>query len=218
MKNINTIILVILCVAVAGLYIMHFTSGSTSETKNDTNMTVRSSLSIDSLPIAYVNVDSLLVNYKYAKDLNEVLLKKQEKSRKEVSSKELQLRSDYAAYAKKVEVYQNKMATGQILTKETKDKEESVLMQEQNRISKKDQDLKELDRRLSQELFVEQQKMNAQLRDSINAFFVIYNKDKHYKVIFSDTGNDNIFYAEDYLNITDDVVDELNKRYKGDKK
>ena len=218
MKNINTIILVILCVAVAGLYIMHFTSGSTSETKNDTNMTVRSSLSIDSLPIAYVNVDSLLVDYKYAKDLNEVLLKKQEKSRKEVSSKELQLRSDYAAYAKKVEVYQNKMATGQILTKETKDKEESVLMQEQNRISKKDQDLKELDRRLSQELFVEQQKMNAQLRDSINAFFVIYNKDKHYKVIFSDTGNDNIFYAEDYLNITDDVVDELNKRYKGDKK
>ncbi|MCK9156785.1 MAG: OmpH family outer membrane protein [Paludibacteraceae bacterium] len=213
MKNINTIILAILCVAVAGLYVLYFTSGKKVEAVADKNASVRTSLSIDSLPIAYVNVDSLLVNYKYAKDLNAVLLKKQEKSRAEVSSKELQLRSDYAAYAKKVEAYQNKMATGQILTKETKDKEESVLVQEQNRIAKKDQDLKELDRRLSQELFAEQQKMNSQLRDSINAFFKTYNQDKRYKVIFSDTGNDNIFFAEDYLNITDDVVEELNKRY-----
>ena len=34
-------------------------------------------------PVAYVNVDSLLLEYDFAKQLNEVLLKKQEKSRRD---------------------------------------------------------------------------------------------------------------------------------------
>lgn len=213
MKNINTIFLAVLCVAVGILYVLHFSSDKCKASSAPVSTVVASSVSIDSFPIAYVNVDTLLLTYQYAKDLNESLLKKQEKSRKEFNDKEARMRTEYAAYLKMVEDYQKKLATGQILTQETKEKEEAVLYKEQSRLEKKQKELKDLDQRLNQELFLEQQKLNSQLRDTINAFFAIYNQDKRYKMILCDTGNDNIFFAEDYLNITKDVVDALNKKY-----
>ncbi len=201
MKHFNTIILFVLCIAVIGLYIIHFSSsGNTpAETALQENTPTSATLS-DSFPVAYVSVDSLLVNYLFAKEMNEVLLKKQEKYHNDISRKQQQLQEDAMAFQKKYE-------SGGFLTRES-------LEQEQSRLMKKEQELQNLDRRFSQELFAEQQKINTQLRDSIDAFFKLYNQDKHYKVIFSNTANDNIFYAEDYLNITDDVIEQLNARYK----
>ncbi|MBP5457855.1 MAG: OmpH family outer membrane protein [Paludibacteraceae bacterium] len=218
MKNVNTIILAVLCVAVGILYVLHFSSSKCDHSSTQASTSDKQSVSIDSFPIAYVNVDTLLMTYQYAKDLNESLLKKQEKSRKELAEKDARIRADYAAYLKMVEAYKNKIATGQILTQETKEKEEAVLIKEETRLNKKNQELKDLDQRLNQELFLEQQKLNSQLRDTINAFFSIYNQDKRYKMIFCDTGNDNIFFAEDYLNITSEVVEALNKQYKPEQK
>ena len=214
MKNVNTIILAVLCVAVGILYVLHFSSNKCDVQSQQTASTEKQTVSIDSFPIAYVNVDTLLMTYQYAKDLNESLLKKQEKSRKELAEKDARIRADSTAYLKMVEAYKNKIATGQILTQETKEKEEAILIKEETRLNKKNQELKDLDQRLNQELFLEQQKLNSQLRDTINAFFAIYNQDKRYKMIFCDTGNDNIFFAEDYLNITGEVVEALNKQYK----
>ena len=214
MKNVNTIILAVLCVAVGILYVLHFSSNKCDVQSQQTASTEKQTVSIDSFPIAYVNVDTLLMTYQYAKDLNESLLKKQEKSRKELAEKDARIRADYTAYLKMVEASKNKIATGQILTQETKEKEEAILIKEETRLNKKNQELKDLDQRLNQELFLEQQKLNSQLRDTINAFFAIYNQDKRYKMIFCDTGNDNIFFAEDYLNITGEVVEALNKQYK----
>lgn len=216
MKSVNSAILAVLCVAVGILYVLHFSCRKCESTPSKTSSPAANctAVSMDSFPIAYVNVDTLLLTYQYAKDLNESLLKKQEKLRKELAEKDARIRADYAAYLKMVEAYKNKLATGQILTQETKEKEEGALIKEETRLNKKNQELKELDQRLNQELFLEQQKLNSQLRDTINAFFSIYNQDKRYKMIFCDTGNDNIFFAEEYLNITTDVVEALNEQYK----
>ncbi len=201
MKHFNTIALSVLCIAVIILYIIHFSSCEKTPQKavSQKNNPANSSLP-DSFPIAYVNVDTLLLNYQFAKEVNEELLKKQEKFRNDISRKQQQLQQDAISFQKKYE-------SGGFLTKES-------FEQEQTRLMKKEQDLQEMDRRLTQELYAEQQKMNSQLRDTINTFFKLYNQDKHYKLIFSDTGNDNIFYAEDYLNITGDVIEQLNSRYK----
>jgi len=201
MKHFNTIALSVLCIAVVILYILHFSSqGKTPcETVLQKNNPAKISLS-DSFPIAYVNVDTLLMNYQFAKEVNEELLKKQEKFRNDISHKQQQLQQDAMAFQQKYE-------SGGFLTKES-------FEQEQTRLMKKEQELQNMDRRFTQELFAEQQKMNSQLRDTINTFFKLYNQDKHYKIIFSDTGNDNIFYAEDHLNITSDVIEQLNARYK----
>lgn len=219
MKHLNTILIVVLGIIVIALHAKDC-SGKSESCKNSGNATTDSTKPGEPqdqdnvFPIAYVNVDSLLTNYQYAKDLNEELTKKQNSARESFQKKELQLRSDYAEYQKLIAAYQEKMQTGQILTQETKDKEEGVIKQKQYVIEKKENELKDLDRRLTQDLMADQQKLNSQLRDSINAFFAVYNQDKRYKMILCNTDKDNILYAEDYLNITEDVVKELNKRYK----
>ena len=201
MKHFNTIALSVLCIAVIVLYILHFStckntaSGEVSKKNNPAKISLP-----DSFPIAYVNVDSLLMNYLFAKEVNEELLKKQERFRSDISHKQQQLQQEAVTFQKKYE-------SGGFLTKES-------FEQEQTRLMKKEQELQDMDRRLTQELYAEQQKMNSQLRDTINTFFKYFNQDRHYKIIFSDTGNDNILYAEDYLNITDEVLEQLNERYK----
>ena len=200
MKHFNTIALSVLCIAVVILYILHFSSqGKTPcETVLQKNNPAKISLS-DSFPIAYVNVDTLLMNYLFAKEMNEELLKKQERFHSNISRRQQELQQDAIAFQRKYE------SGG--FTKET-------FEQEQARLMKKEQELQDMDRRLTQELYMEQQKMNSRLRDTINNFFKHYNQDKHYKIILSDTQGDNILYAKDNLNITSDVLEQLNARYR----
>ena len=85
--------------------------------------------------------------------------------------------------------------------------------QEYQRIQKQMQDLQVLQQKLSEELAAENQKNILQLRDSINSFLQIYNKDKGYDLIISNSGFDNLLYGNPAYNITDEIVEGLNKRY-----
>ncbi len=208
MKNFNTIALAILALAVVGLYVLHFTGKGEKQVEVEcANLVADSAIvetPVDSLsnsfPVAYINVDSFLLNYEYAKKLNETLLKKQEKSRKELVSAQQKLQAE-------LEVFQQKYQAGGFLSKES-------FEQEQNRLFKKDQELQTLEQRLAQDLITEQQKVNMRLRDSINSFFEFFNADKRYKLILSNTDADNILYAEPMLNITSEVVFVMNQRYR----
>ena len=77
------------------------------------------------------------------------------------------------------------------------------------------QDLQALQEKLSKDLADENQKNSLQLRDSINSFLKIYNQDKGYSLIISNTGFDNLLYADPAYNITQEIVDGLNARYSG---
>lgn len=208
MKNFNTITLAILALAVVGLYVLHFTGKGEKQVEVECATLVADSAIVEtpvdslsnSFPVAYINVDSFLLNYEYAKKLNETLLKKQEKSRKELVSAQQKLQAE-------LEVFQQKYQAGGFLSKES-------FEQEQNRLFKKDQELQTLEQRLAQDLITEQQKMNMRLRDSINSFFEFFNADKRYKLILSNTDADNILYAEPMLNITSEVVFVMNQRYR----
>ena len=85
--------------------------------------------------------------------------------------------------------------------------------QEYNRIAKLEQDLQQLSNQLQSELMQENEKNSLQLRDSINAFLKEYNKTKGYSLIISNTGFDNLLYADSIYNITREIVDGLNARY-----
>ena len=67
MKNINYVINGVLAVAVIILFVMQF-SGKKESTVTPAFTTEGDSTNL--LPVAYVNVDSLLSNYNYSKDLN----------------------------------------------------------------------------------------------------------------------------------------------------
>jgi len=78
---------------------------------------------------------------------------------------------------------------------------------------RKEQDLQQLNAKLSQELMDVQQKVSEQLRDSINIFLKEYNKDKKFELILSNTSSDNILIANDAYDITKEVTEALNSRY-----
>ena len=83
----------------------------------------------------------------------------------------------------------------------------------QSAIERQQRDLQELQARLENELANETQKFNMALRDSLNNFLNSYNKDKKYDMILSKSG-DNILFANKKFDITQDVINGLNKRYK----
>lgn len=201
MKNLSLIFNGILALAVIALFIIVFTKGASTST-NGTAFT-KEQIKSGKLPIAYVNVDSLLSNYQFAKDANESLIRKQEDSRLNINTKARQLQVEMGEFQKKLEA-------NAFLSRERAE-------QEQARLVRRQQELQELDGKLSQQIMQVQQKMSEQLRDTINAFLKEYNKDKKYEMIFSNTSSDNILYADKGYDITAEITKLLNERFKSKK-
>ncbi|HLP04041.1 MAG TPA: OmpH family outer membrane protein [Paludibacter sp.] len=194
MKNVSLILNAILAVAVIVLFILVLGGKQTTEAKHE----VAGKIAQGKLPIAYINVDSLLLNYQFAKEANESLIKKQEDSRLTINMNARQLQSEMAEFQRKLE-------NNAFLSRDRAE-------QEQLRLQKKQQELQELDGRLSKQLLQVQQKMNEQLRDTINAFMKDFNKNHKYEMIISNTSNDNVLYASKGYDITEEVTKLLNER------
>lgn len=186
--------------AIAAFLLLAITTNCTEKKGEQTTIPVAAAENTtDRLPVAYINIDSLLVNYNYAKDLNEALLRKQENSRASINQRGSSLQREVADF-------QNKVKNNAFLT-------EQRAQQEANRLQKQEADLNEYSQRLNNELMIEQQKMNAQLNDTIHKFLKEYNAKKKYEIIFSNTMGDNILIADPKYDITNEVLEELNKRY-----
>ena len=196
MKNVSLIMNAVLAVAVVILFVLVL--GNKNQQPNKEASVLNDSLFSATLPIAYINIDSLLLNYQFAKDANEVLIKKEEDSRLTLNTKARQLQSE-------ANEFQRKLDNHAFLSRERAESEQTRLLQKQ-------QELQELEAKLTQELYIEQQKVNERLRDTITLFLEQYNKNK-YEIIFSNTGNDNIMHSSKKYDITREVVDLLNKRF-----
>ena len=159
--------------------------------------------SVPALKIAYIEIDTLLTNYKLWIHLNEEMIRKEENIRATLNEKMTSLQADYEEFERKLN--NNAFAT--------RERAES----EQNRILKKRQELEELQERLSSELAIESNKNNILFRDSINSFVQEYNKTHGYNIILSRLG-DNILYIDYAMNITQEIIDGLNARYDAKKK
>lgn len=196
MKN-NYVISGVLAAALIVLYILHFTSKS----KNSTGGVQYEFSAGDSvaLPIAYINVDSLLMNYNYAKDLNEALMRMEESSRASLTQKERQVEAA-------AQEFQRKLQNNAFLTQKRAE-------EEQSRIQKMGDEYQRMAQQLGNELGLEQQKLNIQLSDSISSALEDFNKNKNFEIIMSNTASDNILLAHPKYDITSEVIVFLNKRY-----
>ena len=139
------------------------------------------------LKIAYVEVDSIMTQYTFAKEYSSILEKKGQ-----------QLQAAAANFQQKIQ--QNAY---------TREQAEAI----QAGLQKQNNDLQGLQQRLSNEFAAEQEKYNKALHDSIANYLARYNKDKKYSIIFSKSG-DNLLYADKAYDITNEVISGLNKAYK----
>ena len=151
------------------------------------------------MKIAFVEVDSLMTQYNFAKDYSVTLQKKSNNARNTLTQKSNELQAA-------VNNFQQKLQNNGFTSRE---QAQSV----QSGIERRQRDLQELQARLENELANETQKFNEALRDSLNNFLASYNKDKKFDLILSKAG-DNILYADRKYDITKDIINGLNKRYK----
>ena len=147
--------------------------------------------------IAYVEVDSLMTQYDFAKDYSVTLQKKSNNARNTLTQKGNALQAA-------VNNFQQKINNNGFQSREQAAGVQAALERQQR-------DLQELQARLETELASETAKFNEALRDSLQNFLKDYNKDKNYDLILSKAG-DNILFKK--FDITQDVINGLNKRYK----
>ncbi|MDR3308554.1 MAG: OmpH family outer membrane protein [Tannerella sp.] len=152
----------------------------------------------NTLPIAYVDMDSLLSYYSYSIDLNEQLMKKYENVRATMTEKQRKFEVEATDFQRKVE-------TNSFLSQER-------AKSEQQRLLSKQEELRRLDAEQTQKLSDEQARMNEDLRSTIIKNVSIFNKDKGYQLIMGKIG-ENILYSNRSFNITSEIIEYLNKQY-----
>jgi len=151
------------------------------------------------LKVAYVEVDTLLSKYNFCVDLNEAMIKKSENVRATLNQKARELENQRNEFQNK---YQNNAFASQ-----------ERAQQEYNRIVKLEEDLQALSEKLQTELATEQEQNSIQLNDSIKSFMKDYIKTHDYNFVLTNTGLDNLLYADQAFDITMEVVEGLNARY-----
>jgi len=196
MNKISIIVESILGVAVIALFVLFFTQkpqetvvvsadGETIEVKAQ-------------LPIAYLNLDSLLANYQFAIDASDRLMSKQEDAR-------LKLNTRARTFQNEAADFQRKLENNAFLSRERAE-------QEAAKLQKKQDELQQLEAKLTQDIMEENQQLNMQLADTLNQFLKEFNADGRYKMIISNTAKDNVLMADEALDITNEVVAALNAR------
>lgn len=199
----------VLVVAVIALFVLFFTNKKSASTTPEaaasqtTEKPKAPAIQINEseiIPVAYLDLDSLLQSYTFAQEAHEQLLKKQEDARMKINGKAQTLQ-------KEMQEFQRKLETNAFLSRERAESEQQKLL-------KKEQDLNELYAQLNEDFVLEQQKINKQLQDTLNNFLQEYNADGRYHIILSNTMKDNVLWAADSYNITTEVIEQLNKRYK----
>ena len=151
------------------------------------------------MKIAYVEVDSLMTQYEFCKEFTLILQKKSNNARNTLNQKGQALQSA-------MQNFQQKLNNNGFTSREQAEGQQAAIQRQQ-------QSLQELQARLENELANETAKYNEGLRDSLQHFLAAYNKDKKFDFILTKQG-DNILYANKRYDITNDVINGLNKRYK----
>ena len=191
MKNASLILNVVLTIAVAVLYYLHFKDRQPAVASVSAKPAEAKGRSI-----VYVNVDSLLTKYDYFKDTQKVL-----------ESKRFQLENELATKGRNL---QNKVAFFQ--------QRAPTMTQEQGRateasLQKEQQDILAYRERAAQNLAAEEQAKNKQLYDQIYDYLRKVNAQNKYEFVLGYTKGGGILFADPSADQTKAILDGLNKEY-----
>ena len=198
MKKISVVLYVMLFAAVAALFVLHFTCNNKSKSGNSTHVTGKPAEGL-----AYVNIDTIIINFDMATDRKNDLIAKQKNAEAEFNSK-------VEAYQKGVKDYQDKVSKG-LVTRASAQQIEQGLNQQQ-------QELASLRDKLQSDLVEEEQVMNRQIIDYITKYLEQNKSEYNYQLIFGKSFGSVVLYSDEALDITRQVLGALNKKYHSEKK
>lgn len=151
------------------------------------------------LAIAYVNTDSLLSAYEYAKVLSDELMSQSENKRTDLNQQLRVFQQDATEFERKVQ-------NNGFLSMER-------AQSEQQRLQRKQAELQALDQQFQQELAQEQARMSGQLGDTLTNFLKEYAEGRYQLILSTNMMNGSVLYSAPGIDITAEVVEILNARY-----
>ncbi|HOY51736.1 MAG: OmpH family outer membrane protein [Prolixibacteraceae bacterium] len=193
MKGTSWVATILLFVAIAVLYVLHFTGKNGGK---GTNGEEGEATEQQDVRIAYIKADSLILNYDLSQVLHDEFTKKQEAFTSEYGSKR-------SAFEREATEFQQKLQRGGFLT-------EQRAIQERDRLVNKEQEIARLDQELSAKLAELQQVNNQQLIDSLISYLKIYNADQKFDYILNAS---EVLVGPETANITGEVLKLMNARY-----
>ena len=197
MKNLSTILFGVLFVAIAGLYVLHFT-GSNKKAKSAEN-----SATTKAEGVAFVNIDTVIFKFDMFFDRRADLLAKQKDAESQLNSKGTQ-------YEKNAKDYQDKVSKGLVTRATAAEMEQALLQQQQELVNLRDN--------LQNNLLEEEQVMNRQIIDYITKYLEENKSEFNVQFVLGKSFGSPILYGDSTLDITQKVLDALNKKYQAEKK
>lgn len=194
----NPLLLVINLAMIVGilvLYVLYFT-GKTNGTS--AKMAGALEKSSGNISVAFVNNDSIMTNYELVKKMRADLESKSKRLLGEVASKQKTFEKD-AAY------FQEQVAKKAI--------NEQSAQEIYGQLQQNQQQIYSLNDKYTAELQQSEMDMNVALIDSIMNFLKRYNEKYKFDYILGFNKGGNILYANDTLDVTNDVIKELNAEY-----
>lgn len=191
MKNISLALNVVLLLAVAVLYYLHF---STPKTQNATG-----TIDARDLRVTYLNSDTVLKYYDYFKVNKDRLETKGKRLDQDLKNRAQTLQSEIESYQRNA----NNLTMGQARSVEED-------------LGRKRQNLQLYQESLSQEMLVEQDKMTKDLYDRVTSFLNKYGREKGLQVVLKYDASSDLLFAHDSLDISKDVIKGLNEVYKAE--
>lgn len=195
MKKNQIIVDAVLAVGIIALFVLHFVGQPCCKH----HQAVEAQVEEGNLPIAFVNLDSVLVNYTLAQEITEKLMKKQEDARLKLNTKVRTFQNEYADFQRKLE-------NNAFLSRERAESEA-------NRLQRKQEELQALEAQLTEDIMRENQELNMRLADSLTACIEDFNKDGRFHLILSNQGRDNVLTSVEGYDVTDAIITSLNNRY-----
>ena len=198
MKKLSIALFIVLFLALALLYILHFT-GNKKAVSVDQKV---QPAAISSEGIAFVNIDSVIMHFDMFFDRREELMAKQKKAEAELNSKGTK-------YEKDAKDFQEKVTKGLVTRATAAEMEQGLLQQQQALVTLRDN--------LQSNLLEEEQVMNRQIVDYITTYLEENKSDFNYQYILGKSFGSVVLYGDSALDITKRVTEAINLKYKAEK-
>ena len=199
MKQFSLGVNILLIIAVAVLYYLHFNRNNKISVKGNANNYKQKDSCGDKIPIVgYVELDSLYSNVTVIKQRKKELESEQKIITQEYERSYRLLTNERDEFLKK----------GNTITQQEAEKF-------QGKLGQKQQEIETIKQTKSQHLAEKGAKIMEDMQSKVKAFMKEYNKSKNFSYILATgTGLDYLFYKDSTLNITNEVIMGLNDQMK----
>ena len=199
-KKLSTILSVGFAVTLA------FSLTSCNKGTNNTNASSNTTISSESpdakLGIAFVNIDTLLDQYEYFKEVRASLQDKAKKAQTDLQNRSL-------AFQREINDYEEKAATMSASDRQATEE----------RLARKQDELARHQQNASSSFAQDESEENEKLYAKITEYLKIYAKENGYHYVLTYSAlNPNILYADESMNITTEVLKALNEQHQNEKK